>query len=87
MKFNKEKFLKSELGSEMTSCIDCWDLYLSTKDYGSAILCQEQWDVYQMAIKQFYGIEYHFTRTGEYYGIVTADEKDWLYRVSKPERK
>ena len=83
MKLNKEKFLKTEFGAEMTNCIDCWDLYLSTKDYGSARLCQEQWDVYQMAVKQFYGVEYHFTRTNEYYGIVTADEKDWLYKVER----
>lgn len=83
MKLNKETFLKTEFGAEMTNCIDCWDLYLSTKDYDSAKLCQAQWEVYQMAVKQFYGIEYHFTRTNEYYGIVTADEKDWLYKVER----
>lgn len=83
MILNKENFLKSELGAEMTNCIDCWDLYLSTKDYDSAKLCQAQWDVYQIAVKQFYGIEYHFTRTNEYYGIVTEDYKDWLYKVER----
>lgn len=40
-----------------------------------------------MAVKQFYGVEYHFTRTDEYYGIVTADEKDWLYKVERKDRK
>ena len=83
MKMNKEKFLKTEFGSEMTNCIDCWDLYLSTKDYDSSKLCQAQWEVYQMAVKQFYGIEYHFTRTDERYGIVTEDYKDWLYKVER----
>ena len=86
MKMNKEKFLKTELGAEMKNCIDCWDLYLN-KDFESAKLCQAQWEVYQMAIKQFYGIEYHFTRTDEYYGIVTADEKDWLYKIEKKHEK
>ena len=71
----------------MINCVDCWDLYLSTKDYDRARLCQEQWDVYQMAVKQFYGIEYHFTRTDEYYGIVTEDCKDWLYKVEKTQNE
>ena len=66
MKFNKENFLKTEFGAEMINCVDRWDSYLSAKDYDRAKLCQEQWDVYQMAIKQFYGIEYHFTRTDKY---------------------
>ena len=83
MKLNKEKFLKTGFGAEMINCIDCWDLYLSTKDYDCARLCQEQWDVYQLAIKQFYGVDYHFTRTDEYYGVVTEDYGDWLYKVEK----
>jgi len=83
MKLNKEKFLKTEFGAEMTNCIDCWDLYLSTENYIRARLYQEQWDVYQLAIKQFYGVEYHFTRTDEYYGIVTEDYNNWLYKVEK----
>lgn len=83
MKMSKEKFLKTEFGAEMTNCIDCWDFYIYTNNYNSAKLCQAQWEVYQMAVKQFYGIEYHFTRTNEYYGIVTADEKDWLYKVER----
>ena len=78
MKLNKEKFLKTEFGGEMTNCIDCWDFYITEKDHSRAALCQAQWEVYQMAIRQFYGITYHFTRTNEYYGIVTEDEKDWL---------
>lgn len=27
---------------------------------------------------KFYGIEFFFTRTDEYFGIVTEDEADWL---------
>lgn len=49
MKMNKDKFLKTELGTEMKNCIDCWDLYLN-KDFDSAKLCQAQWEVYQMAV-------------------------------------
>ena len=83
MKFNKEKFLKTELGAEMTNCIDCWDKYLEKGDLDEAKIFQFQWFVYQTAIKQFYGIEYHFTRTDEYYGLVTEDYENWLYKVER----
>jgi len=36
-----------------------------------------------MVIKQFYGIEYDFTRTDEYFGIVTEDETDWLFKIER----
>lgn len=36
-----------------------------------------------MAIRQFYGVEYCFTRTDTYYGLVTEDETDWLFRVER----
>lgn len=45
--------------------------------------CFAQWAVYKMAIKQFYGIEYHFTRTDEYFGVVTQDETDWLIKIER----
>lgn len=45
--------------------------------------CQAQFEVYQMAIKQIYGVEYHFTRTDEYFGLVTEDETDWLFKFER----
>lgn len=45
--------------------------------------CQAQWEIYQLALRQFYSLEYHFTRTSEYYGVVTADEKDWLIKFER----
>ena len=81
MKFNKEEFLKTELGSAMKECIDHWDFSYSKQGYDNAI-CQAKWQVYKMAIKQFYGIEYYFSRTDEYYGLVT-ENGDWLYKVDR----
>lgn len=46
-------------------------------------LCQAQWEIFQLAIKQFYGVEYHFSRTDEYFGLVTEDETDWLLKVER----
>lgn len=95
MKLNKGKFLKTELGSELKNCITSWDIALDecreyeyyTEEYKRnrrvADWCQAQWEVYQMAIKQFYGVEYCFTRTGEYFGLVTEDEENWLFKVEK----
>lgn len=98
MKMNKEKFLKSELGSSMIECVKVWDLYLSKigpieNGFGSdhcqkklreyANRCQAQWEIFQMAVRQFYGIEYHFTRTDEYFGICSEDENDWLFKEER----
>lgn len=66
---NKEQFLKTEFGGELESTITAWDDALSRNREDKEVLrtlawCQAQWEVYRMAIKHFYGVEYHFTRTG-----------------------
>ena len=87
MKLNKEKFLKTELGSNLYECITAWDCWLnlnySVSRSKSIAWCQAQWEVYQMALKQFYGVEYHFTRTDEYFGVCTGDETDGLFKVER----
>lgn len=83
MKMNKEKFLKTELGSGMEECIKAWDKNLKVGDRKAALWCQAQWEVYKMAVRQFYGIEYCFSRTDEYFGICTEDETDWLFKVDR----
>lgn len=96
MKLSKEKFLKTELGSEMEACIIAWDKALEgcrnineyhTDEYKrnrkAADWCQAQWEVYKMAIRQFYGIEYCFSRTDEYFGLVTEDEENWLFKIER----
>ncbi|MBS4967396.1 MAG: hypothetical protein KHZ73_00835 [Lachnospiraceae bacterium] len=65
---NKEKFLKTELGSSMIECVKAWDHWLTeskryaydlmtNREYKSAkeaaTRCQAQWKVYQMAVRQF----------------------------------
>lgn len=97
MKMNKEKFLKTDLGSNMMECLTAWDKWLmelrkfNINNVGSEYQgtrkavdwCQAQWEIYQMAIKQFYGIEYFFTRTDEYFGVCTEDESDWLFKIER----
>lgn len=95
MKMNKGKFLKTELGSSLRECINklghCFrrvqKIFMGNRRVQAraevADWCQAQWEVYKMAIYQFYGIEYCFTRTDEYFGLVTEDEKDWLFKVER----
>ena len=83
MRLNKEKFLKTEFGAELKNCILCWDAALELKDNKTAQWCQAQWEVYQMALKQFYGVSYHFTRTDGYYGVVTDDCSEWLFKFER----
>ena len=95
---NKEKFLKTEFGISMIECAMAWDYWLNrltiyayrimtNSEYKEAkeraARCQAQWEVYKMAVKQFYGIEYYFSRTDEYFGICTEDETDWLRKVDR----
>lgn len=36
-----------------------------------------------MVLLQFFGIEYNFTRTDEYFGLVTEDEENWLFKIER----
>lgn len=95
MKLNKEEFLQSELGRSLKDCITVWDKALTTLSkcgYGTADYLEAQeksytssamWDVFRMALKHFYGMEYHFTRTDDYFGACTEDEKDWLFKIDR----
>lgn len=100
MILNKEKFLKTEFGGGLQECIAAWDMYLTklsglnyqpSGEYAEmrkgATWCQAQWEVYKAAMKQFYSIEYNFTRTDNYYGVCTEDETDWLFKCYRSERQ
>ena len=49
--------------------------------------CQDKWEVFKLAIKQFYGIEFFFTRTDEYFGICSEDESVWLMKEGREENE
>lgn len=92
---DKEKFLKTELGRSLVDCIRLWDKALtgrgktmrdtSSREYerwdGICRECGAKWEVFQMMIKQFYGIAYYFTRTEEYFGLTDIEETDWLFKM------
>ena len=45
------------------------------------------WDQALEAIRQFYGIEFNFTRTDEYFGICNDDETIWLMKENRKEER
>lgn len=85
MKLNKDKFLKTELGGNLQECVKSWDFALrgGNKTKSLADWCQAQWEVYQIMFRQLYNIDYHFSRTDEYFGVCTEDETDWLFKVKR----
>lgn len=101
MKLNINKFMKTEMGSELEETIRCWDNAIEERrkttpgwgnpDEGMGFQywentcksCQDRWDIFKLAIKQFCGIEFFFTRTDEYFGICTEDETEWLMKVER----
>lgn len=101
MKLVKERFLKTELGGEMQETVKAIDFYLTeqaaTSEWREPEKYQSlqenidilfaKWEVFKLAVKQFYGIEYHFTRTDEYYGLCTEDEGDYLIKIVRTEEK
>lgn len=95
---NKKEFLKTELGKGLYGCVVMWDKalemqylnYYDSKEYKdgmqAALWCQAQWEVYQIALKQFCGVEFHFNRTDECYGVCTEDG-DWLIKINRKVRE
>ena len=83
MNMNKERFLRTTLGKEIVTCITNWNSFLELQFMDEAFHCRLQWEAYQLALKEFYDIEYHFTRTDDYFGVCTEDEEDWLFKVER----
>lgn len=95
MKFNKEEFLRTELGQMMKECTrnrvnalkDVGKCSLDTPEYDEALktaaICAEKWEVYRAAVKQFYGVECYFTKRGDYSGITLEDKTNWLLKINR----
>lgn len=101
-RFDKDDFLKTEFGSALDEVIRCWDDALENRSkctpenekdgfgyqYWNHICedCQARWEVFQLALRQFLHLDYHFSRTNECCGIVSdKDFTDWLIRIDARE--
>lgn len=97
MKLNKEEFLKTEFGIELKKTVEAMEYTLSMmskcidmnnwediKQYDNGLYnLLDCFNIFRLAIKQFYGIEYFFDRTDNYFGICTKDGSDWLFKVER----
>lgn len=70
---NKAQILDTDFGSELEMTIDGLDFYHpeqgqseENKDFDIYLA---KWKVFQIALKQFYGINYYFVRNKDYYGL------------------
>ena len=92
---NKEKFLKTDFGKSLKKCVTDFDAALTarSKHYAgsdeyylkqkNADVLLGQWQVYQLAMQQFYGVWVYFTRTDKYFGVCTEDEAFWLFKIER----
>lgn len=99
MKLNVKEFMKTEMGCELEETIRTWNqaiieeakalrkwgcMDVTSKEWKAICKsCEDKWKVFKLAIKQFYGIEFFFTRTDTYYGVCTEDESIWLMKVER----
>lgn len=91
----KQKFLRTETGTNMRACIQLLDEALEKRsdrrfgtieyEYHSGTIRYHmaQWEVYKILLRELFGREYCFSRTDEYFGVCTEDERDWLFKVER----
>lgn len=96
MKLNVENFMATEMGIELKATVVAWNHALSERknnieDFGyyhwDSICreCLDKWKIFQLALEQFYGIKFSFTRTDDYFGVCSEDESIWLMKVYRKE--
>lgn len=100
MKLVKARFEKTEFGGQMVETVKAIDFYLEEKSHTSQWKEPEkykrlskdidrlfaQFEIFKLAVKQFYGVEYHFTRTDDYFGCCTNDGEDFLFRFEREKK-
>ncbi len=74
------KFLETELGKAMIEVIQGWETAIQEQDDTQIDICCGKWTIIKIALKQLYGKDFYFSRTDDYYGVTTEDEKIWLIK-------
>lgn len=100
MKLVKARFERTEFGRQMVETVKAIDFYLKERSHTSQWGEPEkykrlsknidrlfaQFEIFKLAVKQFYGVEYHFTRTDDYFGCCTEDGEDFLFRFEREKK-
>lgn len=101
MKLVKARFESTEFGGQMVETVKAIDFYLEDRSRTSQWREPEkyegltkdidrlfaQFEIFKLAVKQFYGVEYHLTRTDDYFGCCTEDGEDFLFRFEREKRR
>ena len=74
------KFLETDLGKAMIEVIQGWETAIQEQDDTQIDICCGKWTIIKIALKQLYGKDFYFSRTDDYYGVTTEDEKIWLIK-------
>lgn len=74
------KFLETDLGKVMVVVIHDWENAIQEEEEHLQDICYGKWSIIQIALRQLYGKEFYFSRTDDYYGVTTEDEKIWLIK-------
>lgn len=100
MKLVKARFERTEFGGQMVETVKAIDFYLKERSHTSQWGEPEkyegltkdidrlfaQFEIFKLAVKQFYGVEYHFTRTDDYFGCCTDNGEDFLFRFEREKK-
>lgn len=100
MKLVKARFERTEFGKQMVETVKAIDFYLKERSHTSQWGEPEkyegltkdidrlfaQFEIFKLAVKQFYGVEYHFTRTDDYFGCCTDNGEDFLFRFEREKK-
>lgn len=80
LKFDKEKFLQSEMGSLLREYVE--KLYMTEVEESNFnfLKYKELAEMILIALKQCYGVKYYILFTKHEYGVFSPDTNDWLYR-------
>lgn len=78
----REVLEKSQFWSDLHNLICNWDIALKTGDDEMSKIYLSQWEIAQKALKLITGIEWHFTRNCEYFGVCTEDSPRFLIRYN-----
>ena len=76
--------LDCEFMIKVKNLITNWDAHLSgSGELIYDIVFLDLWSMAQAALKEITGIEFHFSRTDEHYGICTEDGQEFLLKFER----
>ena len=83
--FNKEEFLKSDCGEHLKTVVKSWDAAIEHQDTISENFFLGYCKAASEILKYFLGGCFRPKRCKNYYGMVSYNTGEWLFKVEKPQ--